>query len=183
MPTSPASDEPPDGGRPVASEAAGAPAAQSEAAADAAELAALREELAQAQDRHRRALADLDNYRKRTEREGDRRVDEARQALLRDWLEALDSVERALRMTPRDPGLLAVLEQMEAILARQGVTRIDAVGTRFDPERHEAVAVHPAHDAPDQTVLDVARSGFGLDDERVLRPAQVVVSKRPPRES
>jgi molecular chaperone GrpE len=159
MPTSPANDEPP-------------------AATEPAEVVALREELTRAQDRHRRALADLDNYRKRTEREGDRRVAEAQRVLLREWLEAVDSVERALQMEPGDPGLTAVLEQMEAILARHGVVRLDAVGTRFDPERHEAIAVQPATaGVPDQTVLEVARSGFGLGDGDILRPAQVVVAR------
>jgi molecular chaperone GrpE len=168
MPSSPANDE--------RDEPLQAP---SEPAAEAAEVVTLREELARAQDRHRRALADLDNYRKRAEREGDRRVGEAQRALLREWLDAVDSVERALRLEPGDPGLIAVLEQMEAILARHGVARLDAVGARFDPERHEAIAVQPAVDVPDHTVLEVARSGFGLGDGEILRPAQVVVARRP----
>lgn len=181
MPTSPANDEPvgdvrADDRAPV-NTAEGAP----EMPGDddrAEEIAALREELARTQDRHRRALADLDNYRKRVEREGDRRAAKASRALLREWLEAVDSVERALRMEPGDPGLTAVLEQMEAILARHGVRRLDVVGTHFDPERDEAVAAQPTPDMPDQTVLEVARSGFALNDE-ILRPAQVVVAQRP----
>ena len=179
MPTSPGSEERPDDAAAVTSTAEGAAAAPD----GADEVAALRAELARAQDRHRRALADLDNYRKRVARDGDRRAAEARHAVLREWLEAVDSVERALRMEPDDPGLTAVLEQMEAILARHGVTRLAAVGSRFDPERHEAVAVLPTADAPDHTVLEVARSGFGLGDEEVLRPAQVVVARRPPGEA
>lgn len=171
MPTSPASDESPDDASPQMS------TAEAESAAESDEIAALREELARTKERHLRALADLDNYRKRAEREGERRVAEAREGVLRDWLDALDSVERALRMEPDDPGLTAVLDQMEAILARRGITRVETVGARFDPERHEAIATQPAADTPDYTVLDVARSGFGLADGRILRPAQVVVSK------
>jgi molecular chaperone GrpE len=183
MPSSPENDEPPAGARQLANEADEASETPAEPTTEPAEVVALREELARAQDRHRRALADLDNYRKRMERESDRRVGEARQALLREWLEAVDSVERALRLEPGDPGLTAVLEQMEAILARHGVRRLDAVGARFDPERHEAIAVQPAVNAPDHTVLDVARSGFGLRDGEILRPAQVVVARRPAGES
>jgi molecular chaperone GrpE len=141
----------------------------------------LEAELARMEDRYKRALADLDNYRKRSAREADRRVLESREALLRDWLEVLDSVERALRMAPEDPllsGLRAVLDQMETILDRHGVRRIDAVGQPFDPERHEAVAAQESEDAPDRTVLESTRSGFAIGD-RVLRPAQVVVSRRP----
>ena len=133
------------------------------------------------EDRYKRALADLDNYRKRMVRETDRRVEESRDAQLREWLEVVDSLERALFMQPEDPvveGLRAVLEQMEAVLARQGVTRMGAPGEQFDPERHEAVAIRPANGAPDRTVVEVARSGYMLGD-RVLRPAEVVVGRAP----
>jgi molecular chaperone GrpE len=136
-------------------------------------------ELAQMEDRYKRALADLDNYRKRSAREVERRVEESQDALLRDWLEAVDSVERALRMEPQDSvfeGLRAVLEQMDAILAREGVQRIGAAGDRFDPERHDAISVRSTSSVPDHTVLEVARSGFAREG-RVLRPAQVVVSR------
>lgn len=181
MPTSPASDVPRDDARQHVSAAGDAPQTPNgpgDLAALQEEVAALREDLVRAQDRHRRALADLDNYRKRVEREGDRRAAEADRALMREWLEAVDSVERALRLEPGDPGLTAVLEQMEAILARHGVGRLDATGARFDPKRHEAIATQPTADTPDYTVLEVARSGFGLDDGEVLRPAQVVVARR-----
>jgi molecular chaperone GrpE len=137
-------------------------------------------QLAEMEDRYKRALADLDNYRKRSASEIERRVAESREAQLRQWLEAVDSVDRALQMAPENPtaeGLRAVLEQMEAILARQGVARLGKAGERFDPERHDAVAVVPSGDVPDRTVLEVARSGFALGD-RVLRPAQVVVSRQ-----
>jgi molecular chaperone GrpE len=133
-------------------------------------------------DRYKRALADLDNFRKRSARETERRVSERTEAILRDWLEALDSVERALLTTEADSplaaGLRAVLEQMEAILERYGVRRIGAVGERFDPERHEAVGVANASgEVPDGTIVAIARSGFSIGD-RVLRPAEVVVAQQ-----
>jgi molecular chaperone GrpE len=138
-------------------------------------------ELAQAEDRYKRALADLDNYRKRAAGEVERRVTERGERITREWLEAVDSVERALRMeAPTNElasGLRAVLEQMEAILERQGVERIGAPGERFDPERHDAVAVRETDEVPDRTILEVARSGYRAGD-RLLRPAQVVVSHR-----
>ena len=141
----------------------------------------LTEELARLEDRYKRALADLDNYRKRTAREIERLVTEAKESALRDWLEAVDSVERAARMEPAGPcaeGLRAILEQMDSVLARQGAVRIGAAGDRFDPERHEAVAVQPSTDLPEHTVVAVERSGFALGD-RVVRPAQVVVARAP----
>lgn len=126
-------------------------------------------------ERYLRALADLENYRKRSAQEVERRVAEQAERLLLDWIEAVDSVDRALGMQPSD-GLHSVLEQMEAILAREGVARVGAAGDRFDPELHEAISVQESDEVPDRTVLDVARSGY-RHGERVLRPAQVVVSR------
>jgi molecular chaperone GrpE len=137
-------------------------------------------ELARSEDRYRRALADLDNYRKRASQEVERRVREGGERLVREWLEAVDSVDRALRMPAPEneiaAGLRAVLEQMEAILERQGVERIGTPGEQFDPEKHEAIAVRETDEVPDRTVVEVARSGYRLNG-RVLRPAQVVVSR------
>src|SRR5258705_11256462 len=144
------------------------------------DTAALTAELARAEERPKRALADLDNYRKRSAREVERRGVEVREALVRDWLEVVDSVERALGIEPTNPlyeGMRAVLDQIEAVLARQGVRRIGAPGEPFDPERHEAISVRETDDVGERTVLEVARSGFAIGD-RVLRPAQVVVSSR-----
>jgi molecular chaperone GrpE len=146
----------------------------------------LRAELERLDDRYKRALADLDNYRKRTARELERRVEERSDDLLREWLQSVDSVERALLMA--EPGgalhvgLAAVLQQMEATLERSGVTRIGAVGEQFDPERHEAVGVVASDEVPDRTIVEVARSGYAIGD-RVLRPAQVVVARRAEQEA
>jgi molecular chaperone GrpE len=140
-------------------------------------------QLAEAEDRYKRALADLDNYRKRSARETDRRVSEATDALLLEWLDALDSIERGMRMEGNEvvlEGMRGVLDQMEAVLARAGATRLGAIGDRFDPESHEAVGLQTTPDMPDRTVFDVARSGFRRGD-RVLRPAQVIVSRAPER--
>jgi molecular chaperone GrpE len=140
----------------------------------------LEDELARSEDRYRRALADLDNYRKRSAQEIERQVAERGERIVRDWLEAVDSVDRALRMqipgNELAAGLRAVMEQMEAILERQGVQRIGAPGDRFDPALHEAVGVRETDAVPDRTVVEVARSGYGRGD-RVLRPAQVIVSR------
>jgi molecular chaperone GrpE len=142
-------------------------------------------ELAAMENRWKRALADLDNYRKRSARELERRSNEQTDAIIRDWLDVVDSVERALLLAEPDStlalGLLAVRDQIEAVLERQGVTRIGQVGERFNPDRHEAIAVVPTDAVPDGTIAEVARSGFALGD-RVLRPAQVIVARREERE-
>jgi molecular chaperone GrpE len=141
----------------------------------------LRKQLAAAEDRYKRALADLDNYRKRTARDLDRLATEATDRAVLAWLEVVDSVERALRMDAHGSlaqGLRAVLDQIDAVLARQGVERIGHPGETFDPERHEAIAVRETEDAEDRTVVDVTRAGYARDG-RVLRPAQVTVARRP----
>jgi molecular chaperone GrpE len=145
--------------------------------------AELTDELARVEDRYRRALADLDNYRKRATREVDRRVTEAKASALDDWLEVVDSVERAIQLEHDGPcyeGLRAVLAQIDSVLDRQGAQRIGAPGDQFDPERHEAVAVRATADLPDRTIVEVQRSGFAQGD-RVIRPAQVVVARAPER--
>jgi molecular chaperone GrpE len=141
----------------------------------------LQAELDRTQDRLKRSLADLDNYRKRVARETEQRIEQARDAIIGQWLDVVDSVERALSTTTPGPvhdGLRAFLDQMDAVLARQGVARIGRPGERFDPERHEAIGVVETTEADDQTILEVARSGYARGS-RVLRPAQVIVARRP----
>jgi molecular chaperone GrpE len=152
---------------------------QQEHPPQAAELEA---EVARLDDRFKRARADLDNYRKRTAQDVARLVAERTDALIRDWLEVADSVGRALAMDGEGAvgnGLQAVRDQIESTLARQGVERTGEVGEAFDPERHEAVAVRAAPDAPDRTVVEVIRPGY-VRDGRVLRPALVAVAQHPP---
>ena len=162
--------------------ASGAPVEQAEAPERREPSQAEHEaEIARLEDRYKRALADLDNYRKRSAREVERRVEEGRDALLREWLEAVDTVERAARMDPDGPlgqGMRALLDQIEGLLARRGVQRIGEAGEPFDPERHDAVEVRMTTDAPENTVVDVIRAGYAVDG-RVLRPAQVAVARRP----
>jgi molecular chaperone GrpE len=141
----------------------------------------LEERLAQAEDRHLRAVADLDNYRKRSSRDVEQRIVGAIESVLTDWLQVVDSIERALASDPSpgplQEGLSSVLAQIDNVLARQGVVQIGEVGERFDPERHEAIEVRDDNEHPDRTVLAVVRRGYAMGD-RLLRPAQVVVSRR-----
>jgi molecular chaperone GrpE len=135
-------------------------------------------ELERVRDRWLRARADLENYRKRSDREVERRVADARDRLLLDWLEVVDDVDRALSFgSVADAGLRPVQKQMHAVLARHGVERVEAEGASFDPELHEAVGVRDTDEAPQNTVVDVVRAGYRVGD-RVLRPARVIVSKR-----
>jgi molecular chaperone GrpE len=171
MPSSPESDTQAPGGTDH-------PPATDQPPPDNSELAA---ELERIEDRYKRALADLDNYRKRAARELEMRVAAAQEAIIEDWLDVVDTLERAMQMEANEPcreGLGAVMEPMNSVLVREGVHRVGAPGERFDPQRHEAIAVQESAQAPDQTILAVQRSGFALGD-RVIRPAQVVVARQP----
>ena len=136
---------------------------------------------AQLEDQLRRALADLDNLRKRYHRDLQRERAAERGRLAAAWLPVVDNLELALRHSNDDPvalveGVHAVHEQAVATLAGLGYPRFDPVGQSFDPAMHEAVgAVH--EDAPSGTVVAVVRPGYGTP-EALLRPAGVVVATR-----
>jgi molecular chaperone GrpE len=130
----------------------------------------------------RRALADLDNARKRCAAQLSRIEAETRAAVAREWLPVLDNLDRALEHSSADPaaiieGVLAVRDQALGVLGRLGFPRReDDQGTMFDPARHDAVAARDAAGAADGSVVEVLRPGYGEGDHQ-LRPAQVVVAR------
>lgn len=140
----------------------------------------------QAQENHDRFLriaAELDNFRKRKEREvGDLRK-YANQALLRELLGVVDNLERALASSGADRGPDGLAEGVEMTLKellktfdKFGVQPIDALQQPFDPNLHEAVMQEPSDTVPANTVIKELQKGYLLHD-RLLRPAMVVVSK------
>jgi molecular chaperone GrpE len=156
-----------------------AAAAGREPAGDQAADAAGR--IAELEDQRLRALADLDNARKRCASQISRTEAETRARVARLWLPVVDNLELALQHAAADPGSIvegikAVREQALSVLAQLGFARRDDLGTTFDPERHEAVASRPGQDAPDGSILEVIRPAYGEKDSQ-LRPAQVVVAK------
>lgn len=148
-----------------------------------AEKAELREQLL-------RTAAELENLRKRAARE----LADARQYAIagfaRDMLTASDSVSRALSALPEkerhgaEGTLKALIEgielterEMQRLLEKHGISRIDAKGERFDPHLHQAMFEVPDTDADDGTVVEVVQSGYVIG-ERVLRPAMVGVARK-----
>ncbi len=133
------------------------------------------------EDQWKRALADLDNFRKRTARDATRMRADERARTSAEWLPVLDNLERALEHADADPstvvdGVRSVLDQANEVIARLGYPRREDEGAPFDPGLHEAVGVDAAGDAPDGTVVRVVRPGYGEGDTQ-LRAAQVVVAK------
>jgi molecular chaperone GrpE len=146
---------------------------------EADEQAAAVDEL---RDRWRRALADLDNLRKRHAKELERVRSEERAHTAAAWLPVLDNLERALAHADSDPtavlkGVEAVRDQAVEVLRGLGYPRYEETGVPFDPTRHEVVGVVDDPDAEPNTVAQVVSPGYGAEGKQ-LRPAFVVVSKR-----
>jgi molecular chaperone GrpE len=150
------------------------------AAAKAAEAAAAA--VSGLEDRLARAMADLDNMRKRHARELDRERGVERGRVATAWLPVVDNLERALEHADADPrvlleGIRAVRDQALTVLNGLGYPRHDEVGVPFDPVKHEVVTVVDEPDAPPGTVVQVLRPGYGEAD-RQLRPGAVAVAGR-----
>ncbi|MGH7314565.1 MAG: nucleotide exchange factor GrpE [Candidatus Rokuibacteriota bacterium] len=149
------------------------------------ELADLKRQLEDKQDRLLRALAETDNMRRRAQRDREDYTRYANETLLRDLVPVLDNLDRALVAARTTADARGVVEGVELIqrellrvLERHGVTRYSALGQAFDPTRHEATArVISATEEPGTVVSEVA-PGYLLHG-RVLRPAQVAVAAAP----
>jgi molecular chaperone GrpE len=150
------------------------------------ELAALRDQAARAnenRDLYVRAVADLENFRKRAARERQDAVRYANESLLGKILPVLDSFELALAATDsaheamRD-GVKMIFDQLRGALSEAGLEEVDATGQAFDPALHEAVSMLETADVPDGHVVQQLRKGYRLND-RLLRPATVVVARAP----
>ncbi|MFF0243164.1 nucleotide exchange factor GrpE [Rhodococcus pyridinivorans] len=151
---------------------------QTETAPDRTDTGA---ELARLEDRWRRALADLDNLRKRYAKDLDRERAAETARVSAAWLPVLDNLELALAHAGSDPqavveGVKAIRDQAVQVLSRLGFERHDEVGVPFSPELHEVVSVVTQPDLPSGTVIEVLRPGYGENGQQ-LRPATVVVSR------
>jgi molecular chaperone GrpE len=136
-------------------------------------------------DMARRTQADFENYRRRSQRDREQERQMMLAAIVRDILPVLDNLELALHAAqqagetgPLAQGVKMVQAQFLDVLRRNGITVIEALGQPFDPNHHEAVAQLPSTGHPANTVVQILAPGFLLDD-RVLRPAKVVVSAAP----
>src|SRR5215471_7923747 len=176
-------------------EAAGTdgPAADTQAATSADPTAELAREAADLKDRLLRSLAEMENLRRRT----DRQVDDARvygiANFARDILGMADNMRRALdAVTPElresaDTAVKALIEGVELterellrVLEKHGVKKLEPLGNKFDPNLHQAMYEVPDPSVPSGTVAQVVQAGYTIGD-RVLRPALVAVTKGGPK--
>jgi molecular chaperone GrpE len=153
------------------------------------EITALKEETASLKDRLLRLAAEMDNLRKRTEREKAEATLYAATNFARDLLSVADNLGRALQALPEEEreragevekNLIAGVEVTERellnVFQRHGIRRIEAVGQKFDPNFHQAMFEVPTAEKPPGTVMQELQSGYAVG-ERCLRPSLVGVAK------
>jgi molecular chaperone GrpE len=138
-------------------------------------------------DRLLRTTADFDNFKKRAARERTEAVQFANAGLIQKLLPVMDNFEMALaamqnvkdeKASSLQAGITMVQSQLKSILVESGMEEIDATGKPFDPTLHEAVSQQETADVPEGQVVQQIRKGYKLR-ERLLRPAAVVVAKKP----
>ena len=129
-----------------------------------------------------RALADFDNYKKRTAVEREQFVQFANETLIKELLPVIDNFSRAMAAAEKvnageemNKGLALIKKQLEDVLKKHGAEEIEALGKPFDPNFHEAI-LQQEDDGPEGIVIEEALKGYALRG-RVIRPAMVIVSK------
>jgi molecular chaperone GrpE len=145
-------------------------------------VASLQSDLDRFRDLALRTQADFENYKKRCARERDDAIKYANSSLLERLLPIVDNFELGLSAargegedSPVFSGMSMVLKQLSDFLSENGLRPIDAVGHKFDPNLHEAIAHEPSDEVAEDKVIRQTRRGYRLKD-RLLRPATVVVS-------
>jgi len=162
---------------------------------EAAQIASLHQEVGALKDRYLRAVAELENVRKRGEREKVEAAQYAFGKFARDLLSVVDNFSRALEALKPDvraampkeataviTGIEATQREMLSVFERHGIKRIEAQGQRFDPNLHQAVAEIPSREHAPGTVLAVAQQGYMIGG-RLLREAIVAVAAAPQGEA
>ncbi|MCE2516456.1 MAG: nucleotide exchange factor GrpE [Alphaproteobacteria bacterium] len=153
-------------------------------------VAALEAERDELKDQALRALAEVENMRRRTEREVAQSRKYGHSGFARDLLSAVDNLKRAVDVLPEDRsglddtmsnlviGVEMIHQEIMTVLERHGITVINPEGEKFDYEKHQAMFEIPSEDAEPGTILQVAQPGWMLHD-RLLTPAMVGVAKAP----
>ncbi|MFA5068997.1 MAG: nucleotide exchange factor GrpE [Candidatus Omnitrophota bacterium] len=151
-----------------------------------AEIKVLREELSKkdaCQDRLLRLQAEFDNFRKRSARERQEFIKYANESLIIELVGMLDNFERSIKAADSKQdfkllhqGVDIISKQLHKLLEEKGLKRINSLGERFDPGRHDAIEAVEAPDADEGAILEEFQPGYMLND-KVIRPAMVKVAK------
>jgi len=144
------------------------------------EVEKLKKQLQQEHEMYLRALADFDNYRRRTERERTTAARSGKREILLPLLDVLDGFEHALQIAdtsaPVVEGMQIIYRQLQTLLEKEGITPVTSVGEIFDPEVHEAIGSIESEKHDSGAVVDEVRRGYRWNDD-VLRPARVRVAR------
>lgn len=157
----------------------------------------LESQLAESSREVLRVRAEMENYRKRMQRDSDQQLKYANVPLVRDLIEVVDNLYRALDAASQESagstqqtsasqtvalrdGVQMVLEQLAGVLGKYGCKRIESVGHEFDPNVHEAIAQMPSPEHAAGVVMQEVAAGYLLHD-RVVRPSSVIVSSGAPK--
>src|SRR5256714_1168358 len=148
-------------------------------------MVGLQADLDRFRDLAARSQADFENYKKRCAREKEEGIKYANTSLLEKLLPIVDHFELGLEAarsegekSPVYSGMNLILKQLKDFLVESGLQPIEAVGQKFDPNLHEAIAHEPSNEVPEEIVIRQTRRGYRLKD-RLLRPSAVVVSSGP----
>tara|TARA_E500000331_G_scaffold80442_1_gene76026 strand:+ start:78 stop:713 length:636 start_codon:yes stop_codon:yes gene_type:complete len=151
-------------------------------------------EIAELKDKLLRTLAEMENLRRRSQKEREDALKYASANFARDMLSVADNLRRAIESIPEegDPDGAALVGFIEGIaltekdllsaLERHKIQKIEPMGEKFDPQFHEALFEIPTNDSPPSTVMQVIETGYIIHD-RLLRPAKVGIAKAPPADS
>lgn len=164
---------------------------QQDAAAETSEsessdLEAIQAERDQYLDKFQRATAELENFRRRVQRESELSARYSSLPLIRDLLPALDNVTRTIQAAEQTgkiddliQGLQMIMAQVDQVFGSHSAKPIPAVGEVFDPNLHEALQQVPTDEHPPMTVIQELERGYSMYD-RVIRPSKVIVACTPP---
>jgi molecular chaperone GrpE len=149
-------------------------------------VAGLQADLDRFRDLAMRSQADFENYKRRSAREKEEAIKYANTSLLEKLVSIVDHFELGLEAargeggekSPIYSGMSLVLKQLQDLLTENGLQPIEAVGQKFDPNLHEAIAHEPSKEVPEEVVTRQTRRGYRFKD-RLLRPSAVVVSSGP----
>jgi len=138
-------------------------------------------------DKYLRAIADLDNYKKRAIKDKADAIKYGNEDIIKDILPFMDSLDRALEHDTGDiqtfkEGIALIQEQLLCCLKKHGVERIDAAGSTFDPNFHEALMQMESNQHEDNKVVSEMEKGYLLNG-RLLRPSRVCVCKKTKKEN
>ena len=141
------------------------------------EVKQLKKELKEKNDKHLRVCADLQNYKKRMEKELQRNEDETKKKYLSELIDINELLKKAYEDKNPKQGLKLILNNLEKFFEKEHIKYIDCLGKSFDHVLHHAVTIVEKNDCENDTVIEEIKKGY-IIGESLLRPSQVIVAKK-----